>query len=178
VKEAVPGVRHSGFERHYTATAYVVAGGRTLLIWHERLGMWLPPGGHCEPNEDPVEAVLREAREESGLDVDVVPPPNLIACAGPRVLPPPAVILIEDIHRPDQPYHQHIDQVYFTVARGPVDFEAPVPHGAHRWTTAAQLERAFSLPAPDGRLVEVAEDVRLLGVQAIAAAAALEGSRA
>ncbi len=37
-------------------------------------------------------------------------------------------------------------------------------------STAAELDDAFSLPAPDGTLVPVAEDVRLLGVRAIAAA--------
>jgi 8-oxo-dGTP pyrophosphatase MutT (NUDIX family) len=159
------------FERHHTATAYVVARARTLLLWHSKLRMWLPPGGHCEPNEDPVEAALREATEESGLDVAIIPPSGLITCAGPKVLPPPAVILIEDIYRPDQPFHQHIDHVYYTRALSAVEFSAAIPHGAHHWAAVPDLEGAFSLPAPDGTLVAVAEDVRKLGVLAIAAAA-------
>jgi 8-oxo-dGTP pyrophosphatase MutT (NUDIX family) len=159
-------------ERHFTATAYVVARGRTLLLWHHKLRMWLPPGGHCEPNEDPVQAACREALEESGVEVVVIPPPDLLVCAGPAVLPPPAVILVEDIVRPDQPFHQHVDHVYFTrpVAEESVDFEARIPHGIHRWLVSNELEDAFSLPAPDGTLVPVAEDVRLLGVRAIVAA--------
>jgi 8-oxo-dGTP pyrophosphatase MutT (NUDIX family) len=132
--------------------------------------MWLPPGGHCEPNEDPVQAAIREAHEESAIAVDVISPADLIACTGPAVLPPPAVILIEDIVRPDQPFHQHIDHVYYTRPLGPVDFETSIPHGPHRWVTATELAGAFSLPAPDGTLVDVAEDVRLLGIRAIAAA--------
>jgi 8-oxo-dGTP pyrophosphatase MutT (NUDIX family) len=158
------------FERHFTATAYVVAGGRTLLLWHPKLGMWLPPGGHCEPNEDPVQAAVREAEEESGLAVEVLPASDPLVVDKPRVLPPPAVILIEDIFRSDQPFHQHIDFVYYTRPLGEVDFEAPIPHGPHRWVGAAELSGAFSLPAPDGTLVAVAEDVRLLGIRAIAAA--------
>lgn len=160
------------FERHFTATAYIVARERTLLLWHHKLRMWLPPGGHCEPNEDPVQAACREALEESGLAVEVIPPPNLLVVETPEVLPPPAVILIEDIVRSDQPFHQHIDHVYFTRPLFPeaLDFEAPIPHGIHRWATADELEDAFSLPAPDGTLVPVAEDVRLLGVRAISAA--------
>ncbi|MEO6397051.1 MAG: NUDIX domain-containing protein [Tepidiformaceae bacterium] len=161
-------------ERHHTATAYIVAGARTLLLWHLKLQMWLPPGGHLESNEDPVQAAIREAHEESGLDVAVLPPPDLLACAGPAVLPPPAVILIEDIVRADQPFHQHIDHVYFTMALLEVDFAAPIPHGAHRWVTAEIMAGSFSLPAPDGTLVPVAEDVRLLGLRALAAAAATE----
>jgi 8-oxo-dGTP pyrophosphatase MutT (NUDIX family) len=159
------------FERHYTATAYIVAGGRTLLFWHRGLRMWLPPGGHCEPNEDPVEAAVREAHEESGLEVEIVAPPGLLAVEVPRVLPPPEVILVEDIVRADQPFHQHIDHVYFTVARGHVDFDGSIPGGPHRWVTGAELSGSLALTAPDGSLVSVAEDVRLLGLRALAAAA-------
>ena len=173
-----PNRQAAGFERHHTATAYVVSEGRTLLLWHEKLRMWLPPGGHCEPNEDPVQAATREALEESGVAVEVVPPPDLVVCAGPLVLAPPAVILIEDIVRDDQPFHQHIDHVYYTRALHTVDFAAPIPHGIHRWVEAPLLEEAFSLPSPDGTLVPVAEDVRLLGIRAIAAVAAREPSRA
>lgn len=162
------------FERHHTATAYVVAGGRTLLLWHRKLRMWLPPGGHLEPNEDPVQGAMREALEESGLTVDVIPPAGLLVVDRPLVLPPPAVILVEDIVRDDQPFHQHIDHVYFTIARSGVDFDARIPHGEHRWCCREELAEAFSLPAPDGTLVPVAEDVRLLGIRALAAAAALE----
>lgn len=164
----------AAFERHHTATAYVVAGDRTLLLWHPRLGMWLPPGGHSEPNEDPVETACREAFEESLLNVEVISPPDLLVCPGPRVLPPPAVILIEDIARDDQPFHQHIDHVYFTRALDQVNYDAPIPHGPHRWVDRATLAAAFSLEAPDGRLVPVAEDVRMLGVRAIDAFSAME----
>lgn len=158
------------FERHHTATAYIVAGGRTLLLWHAKLRMWLPPGGHLEANEDPVQGALREAEEESGLRCAVIPPRDLLVVEAPEVVPPPAVILIEDIVRPDQPFHQHIDHVYFTRAVGEVDFAAPIPHGPAHWFNAAELSAAFSLPAPDGTLVPVAEDVRLLGLRALRAA--------
>ena len=162
--------RPQEFERHHTATAYIVANGRTLLLWHHKLLMWLPPGGHLEANEDPVQGALREALEESGLAVRVIRPPDLLVVESPEVLPPPAVILVEDIVRPDQPFHQHIDHVYFTKAAGAVDFEAPIPHGAHGWFSATELAESFSLPAPDGTLVPVAEDVRLLGLRALQAA--------
>jgi 8-oxo-dGTP pyrophosphatase MutT (NUDIX family) len=163
-------------ERHHTTTAYVVAAEHTLLLWHAGLRMWLPPGGHLEPNEDPVQGALREAWEEAGLEVDVIAPPGLLVVERPLVLPPPAVILIEDIVRPDQPFHQHIDHVYFTRTRRPVDLATPIPHGPHRWLSSADLARAVALPSPDGTLVPVAEDVRLLGLRAIEAAAAREST--
>ena len=158
------------FERHHTATAYIVSDRRTLLLWHSKLRMWLPPGGHLEPNEDPVQGALREAFEESGLEVEVIPPHDLLIVESPPVVPPPVVILIEDIVRSDQPFHQHIDHVYFTRALTQVDFAEAIPHGPAHWFTLADLAESFSLPAPDGTLVAVAEDVRLLGLRALRAA--------
>ncbi len=35
-----------------------------LLVDHKTSGLWLPPGGHVELNEDPLAAVRREMQEE------------------------------------------------------------------------------------------------------------------
>jgi 8-oxo-dGTP diphosphatase len=44
------------------------ARGRVLLVEHRLAGLWLPPGGHVEPGEDPVQTVRREAYEELGIE--------------------------------------------------------------------------------------------------------------
>lgn len=31
---------------------------------HKKANDWIPPGGHIEPNEDPIETVIRESEEE------------------------------------------------------------------------------------------------------------------
>lgn len=55
---------------HVTGSAIVLDGaGRTLLHRHKRLGLWLQPGGHVDPGEDPAQAALREAQEETGIPV-------------------------------------------------------------------------------------------------------------
>lgn len=162
---------HVPIERHFTATAFVSVRGHTLLIWHRKLRMWLPPGGHCEPNEDPIQAAIREAEEEAGFTVKIIPPHDFPHIDGVNIKPPPAVMGVFDIDTPGEPLHQHIDFVYYTRPHSPrkVDFEAPVPAGEHRWVDTAALKTPFSLPAPDGTLVAVAEDVRVLGMRAIAA---------
>ena len=43
--------------------------GRLLLVAHRKAGLWLPPGGHVEPDEDPWHTAVREAAEELGLTV-------------------------------------------------------------------------------------------------------------
>jgi ADP-ribose pyrophosphatase YjhB (NUDIX family) len=43
--------------------------GRLLLARHLDADAWVTPGGAVEPGETPAQAVIREAREETGLDV-------------------------------------------------------------------------------------------------------------
>ena len=40
-----------------------------LLAHHAKLGRWLQPGGHSDGDPDTLAVALREAREESRLDV-------------------------------------------------------------------------------------------------------------
>lgn len=43
---------------------------KILLVDHKKAELWLPPGGHVEPGEHPRDAVIREMREELGVDAD------------------------------------------------------------------------------------------------------------
>ena len=51
----------------FTVAIFVVHEHKVLIIHHRKLDRWLPLGGHIELDEDPEQAALREAREESGL---------------------------------------------------------------------------------------------------------------
>jgi 8-oxo-dGTP pyrophosphatase MutT (NUDIX family) len=57
---------------HVTGSAIVVGPRGVVLLRHRRLGLWLQPGGHVDPGETPWDGALREAREETGLDVSFV----------------------------------------------------------------------------------------------------------
>lgn len=41
-----------------------------ILIDHVKAGLWLPTGGHVDPNEDPCETVTREAFEELKIEAE------------------------------------------------------------------------------------------------------------
>ncbi len=43
---------------------------KILLVDHKKAELWLPPGGHVEPGEDPKETVRREAKEELKIDAE------------------------------------------------------------------------------------------------------------
>jgi 8-oxo-dGTP pyrophosphatase MutT (NUDIX family) len=63
-----------------TATVFLfgLVGGeyRLGLVFHPRLAVWIPPGGHVEPDETPAEGALREVTEETGLSAALLPPPH------------------------------------------------------------------------------------------------------
>ena len=96
--------------REFTVAVFAVHRGRILLLKHPKLGRWLPPGGHIEPNELPDEAAVREVEEETGVRVRLVGDQGL-SVHEPRQLVRPAGIQLENI----APGHQHIDLVYFAV---------------------------------------------------------------
>jgi 8-oxo-dGTP diphosphatase len=51
--------------------------GKVLLVDHKLAGLWLPSGGHVEPDEDPRATVVRELAEELGLAAEFMQPDPL-----------------------------------------------------------------------------------------------------
>jgi len=60
--------------RHFNVTTYIYnpKSEKFLFILHKKLNKWVAPGGHIEDNENPETAALREAKEETGLDVKLI----------------------------------------------------------------------------------------------------------
>jgi len=128
--------------RHFTATTYVVADGAVALHEHDGLGKWLPPGGHVDRDELPHEAALREVREETGLDVDLVAEEGEFGSSTVDPLPEPQHLLLADVNVFDEVVgHQHVDFVYFARADTreirPADGEQPADDWA--WLSPADL---------------------------------------
>ena len=92
-------------EGHVTGSAWMVdrSGTRVLLTHHKRMNKWVQLGGHTDGHHDVLDAALREAREESGIE---------------GIKPLSGDIFDIDVHpipaRKDEPAHYHYD-VRFTV---------------------------------------------------------------
>jgi len=131
--------------RHFVATVYVVQDGETALHEHEKLDMWLPPGGHIDRDELPHVAAKRETQEELGLDVDLLTPEEDITSSTVESIPQPQHFLLEDINVHDGAVgHQHVDFIFYGEAEGreidPDEGEAPAD--AWEWFSPGDLEAA------------------------------------
>ena len=113
---------------HITGSSWLVdvAGDRVLLAHHRKLGRWLQPGGHSDGDPDTLAVALREAREESGLEV--------------RVLDD--AIFDIDVHRiparDREPAHLHFD-VRFVVQAEHDRFRVSDESYALAWVPTAEL---------------------------------------
>ena len=139
--------------RDFTATTFIVRNHAVLLLWHNKMRAWLPPGGHIAENELPEEAAVREVREETGLEIELLGGRKSFGSV--TVLTQPSCILLEDI----EPGHQHIDLIYFAVVSGSGKVFLNEREAArYGWYDSNRLQGD-----------EIADDIRHLGRQAIAA---------
>ncbi len=120
----------------FTVAIFVVANGKVLLIHHRKLDKWLPLGGHIELEEDPEQAAVREAKEESGLDVELLGERPPTTETGTRALIAPRFL---DIHRINAT-HEHIGMIYWARPKSGTTTLAAAEHHDIRWCTAAELE--------------------------------------
>ena len=126
----------------FTVEAFVVHEHRVLLIYHKQLQQWLPLGGHIELDEDPEQALFREIKEESGLEVEILSQKPAQQFEGKKFLYPPVYL---DIH-PITPTHRHIGLVYFATAASDQVRLAADEHEAIRWFSEAELhDRTFGI---------------------------------
>ncbi|MBI3109706.1 NUDIX domain-containing protein [Candidatus Daviesbacteria bacterium] len=114
--------------KHFAATAYIVSkiGGefRVLLHKHKKLGIWIGVGGHVEKGENPKQAVLREAKEETDLEITLV---NQF-CIQEEKIPKYG----------KEAAHCHIDFIYFAFAKNPENIRMEEEYG---WFSLKELDK-------------------------------------
>jgi 8-oxo-dGTP pyrophosphatase MutT (NUDIX family) len=92
--------------RQFISTVYVLKEDKVLLTWNKVVKIWVPVGGHIDENELPCNSVIREAKEESGLDIELFNPYQDKESSN---LPQPVHMHLDHI-RDD---HEHINLIYF-----------------------------------------------------------------
>ncbi|MHB2026603.1 MAG: NUDIX hydrolase [Elusimicrobiota bacterium] len=149
---------------HFVATGYVVRDAKTLLLFHKKLRMWLPPGGHIEPGELPEDALRREIREETGLEVEIL---------SPKRRPDPPESEVRYLHVPSHVqleriagHPDHVDLIYFCRAKDGRAAFSSLEHEDMRWHSLADLRKPH-----------VREEVRRTGALAIHFAMSLDPRR-
>ncbi len=119
-----------------TVCAVMVHKKRVLLVLHTKLNKWLFPGGHIDENETPDQAVVREVKEETGLDFK----PSDYG---------PIDYTSDIIERNAVPFHANVHSVgdhdhYVSLYMGTVDSEkleiSPESKDA-RWFTIEEIDR-------------------------------------
>lgn len=137
---------HFGYDspmmRQFTASVYILDQGKVLLIYHKKLQKWLQPGGHIDPGELPSEAAVREALEETGMVVEIIPQENVwIQESNARSFPRPFVCELQEIPAyKEQPAHQHIDFQYLARPVGGGENQNLSEIEAMRWFTLEEVE--------------------------------------
>ena len=126
----------------FTAQVWIVHKDKVLIRKHDKYGYLLGVGGHIELDEDPNIAAIREAKEEVGLDVRLVAPPNFISYEkeGYKELIPPIFMNIHKINET----HQHVGMEFVAVS----DSDKVVPENKDdewKWLTPEEVENNSEL---------------------------------
>jgi len=129
-------VAHIHEKIDFTVAIFVVQNDKVLLIHHRKLDKWLPLGGHIELDEDPEQAAIREAKEESGLEVELLGERPPTTSPGTRALIAPRFL---DIHRITDT-HEHIGMIYWARPRNGSLALAAEEHHDIRWCSRDDLD--------------------------------------
>ena len=126
--------------REFLSTVFVVNKGKVLMTWNKKVNNWIPIGGHIEPNELPCGSVIREAKEESGLDIELISPFDKSKTAN---LVQPVHIHLDHIKED----HKHINLIYFGIIKDGKCFKTDDEGKELKWFSRKELEKENLLPS-------------------------------
>ncbi len=126
----------AAIRRAFSVAVYARRVDRVLVIEHRRLSTWLPIGGELEVGETPLDAAVRELREETGL-VGVF---HVLAGALDGV--PPGLIGYEEHQAGSKGLHMNF--VFVCEIAAGSEVTPNDEFGAWRWVNRAELEQLES----------------------------------
>ena len=117
---------------------------RILLVDHKRVGLWLPPGGHLEEEETPEDALVREVKEETGFDIEVIGScikETTIGNVKPLIAP--FHVQMEDIPKDSRRSfaHNHIDLIYLCKIIGGELLHNKEEHHGIQWFSLEEMKK-------------------------------------
>lgn len=95
-----------------TVGTYIFHDDKVLLILHKKLKIWLPVGGHIEKDETPDDAVKRESREETNLEISLISVPKFEKLG--NVITHLATPFYVNVHNVGD--HHHVGFFYVSIA--------------------------------------------------------------
>jgi len=123
----------------FTVEVFVVFNKRVLLRKHDKYKKWLGVGGHIELNEDPIQAALREVKEEVGLDIELIGKVLPFQRENYKELLPPKFLNRHKINET----HEHISLVYFAKSKtNTLQLSDKEVSEDCRWFTKEEIEKS------------------------------------
>lgn len=144
----------------FTVSFYIIHPDKDkiCLHYHLKLKCWNQLGGHIELDEQPLESIERELREEAGLepnDYSILPNANEPEFHNVRTVPTPFKVLLYNYGGDSS--HQHIDLPY--VIQSHTDRLVPAENESQRidWFTLEQMNKMVDSGSLDKGTREICE---------------------
>lgn len=125
--------------REFISTVFIVDKNKVLLNLNKKCNIWVPVGGHIEKNELPCDSVIREAKEETGLDIQLVSPYDKSNTGN---LIQPVHVHLDHIKED----HKHINLIYFAKIGGGEFREKSDDETPSKWFSLEDLEKNEIVP--------------------------------
>ncbi len=128
--------KKEGNPRHYCSffLPYDEKAGKIYLGYHIKADDWIPPGGHIEPGETPSDAVVREIKEELGVEIT-------------KDKIRPFTLSVKQINNPDRGCMAHYDVWHLVMMEEqPFDYLKSEYHDAGWFTIPEGLKKITKNP--------------------------------